>query len=246
MKFDIEQMAQAGLHFGHRSSKVHPKMKPYIFGVRNGVHIIDLEKTKEKLQEVRDFFKTLIAENKIILMVGTKIQIKGLVAKTAKDCGFPYVSERWLGGTFTNFGAFIKRIDYYKNLEKQKENGEWDKYTKKERAKFLKELKDLDIKFSGIKNLPRLPDAIFVCDMKTDKLAVHEAKMKGIKVLGISDTNIDPGQADLFIPANDDAVSSVKYILESIKETALEAKSKIPNIKPEVAAPAGSRNGGTK
>ena len=246
MKFDIEQMAQAGLHFGHRSSKVHPKMKPYIFGVRNGVHIIDLEKTKEKLQEVLDFIKTLIAENKIILMVGTKIQIKGLVAKTAKDCGFPYVSERWLGGTFTNFGAFIKRIDYYKNLEKQKENGEWDKYTKKERAKFLKELKDLDIKFSGIKNLPRLPDAIFVCDMKTDKLAVHEAKMKGIKVLGISDTNIDPGQADLFIPANDDAVSSVKYILESIKETALEAKSKIPNIKPEVAAPAGSRNGGTK
>lgn len=221
LKLDIEQMAQAGLHFGHRSSKVHPKMKPYIFGVRNGVHIIDLEKTKEKLQEALDFIKALISENKILLMVGTKIQIKSLAAKTAKDCGFPYVSERWLGGTFTNFNAFLKRIEYYKNLEKQKETGEWEKYTKKERAKFSKELKDLDIKFSGIKDLQRLPDAIFVCDMKTDKLAVHEASMKGIKIIGIADTNIDPNQADLFIPANDDALSSVKYILDKIRETVL-------------------------
>ena len=226
LELDTEQMAQAGLHFGHRTSRVHPKMKPYIFGSRNGVHIIDLEKTKEKLQEVLDFIKNLIAENKILLLVGTKIQIKDLVEKTATDCGFPYVSERWLGGTFTNFNSFLKRIDYYKNLEKQKETGEWEKYTKKERAKLLEELQDLEMKFGGIKNLQKLPDAIFVCDMKKDKLAVHEARMKGIKIIGISDTNIDPSQADFFIPANDDAVSSVKYILDKVKETILRVKPK--------------------
>ena len=199
---NIEEMMKAGVQLGHSTSRINPKMQPYLSGVRNRVHIIDLEKTKEKLTEALDFIQSIISENKVLLLVGTKIEAKALVKSVAQDCNLPYVSERWLGGTFTNFGAFIKRIDYYKNLEKQREAGEWEKYTKKERAKFSKELKDLDIKFSGIKNLPRLPDAIFVCDMKTDKLAVHEAKMKGIKVLGISDTNIDPGQADLFIPAN--------------------------------------------
>lgn len=225
LKLDIEEMAQAGLHFGHRTSRIHPKMKPYIFGMRSGVHIIDLEKTKEKFQEVLKFIKDLIAENKILLLVGTKIQVKGLVEKTAESCGLPYVSERWLGGTFTNFYAFLKRIEYYKNLEKQKSEGALEKYTKKEQANFGKELKDLEIKFKGIKDLIRLPDAIFVCDMKQDQLAIKEAKIKGVKVAGISDTNIDPSQADFFIPANDDALDSVKYILGKVKEVILKAKS---------------------
>ena len=216
LELDVEQMARAGLHFGHRTSKVHPKMKPYIFGSRNGVHIIDLDKTKEKMQEVLEFIKGVVSENKILLLVGTKIQIRNLVEKTAKECGFPYVSERWLGGTFTNFNAFLKRIDYYKNLGKQKEAGEWEKYTKKEKAKLSEELGALETNFGGIKNLTKLPDAIFVCDMKTDHLAVKEARAKGVKVIGISDTNIDPSKADLFIPANDDAISSVGYILEKI------------------------------
>lgn len=221
-KLDVEQMAQAGLYFGHRTSKVHPKMKPYIFGTRGGVHIIDLEKTKEKLQEALEFIGNIISENKVLLLIGTKIQIKDLVEKTAKDCGLPYVSERWLGGTFTNFGTVSKRIEYYKELERKRESGELEKYTKKERADFDKEIQKLKIKFEGIKNLSKMPDAIFVCDMKKDKLAVKEAKMKSIKVMGISDTNIDPTQADFFIPANDDAISSVKYILEKIKEVYAE------------------------
>ena len=225
LELDVTQMAQAGLHFGHRTSSIHPKMKPYIFGSRNGVHIMDLDKTKEKFQEVLGIIKDLISENKVLLLVGTKIQIKDLVKKTAEACGLPYVSERWLGGTFTNFSAFLKRIEYYKNLEKQKETGEWEKYTKKEKARLLKELNDLEIKFKGIKDLPKLPDAIFVCDMKTDQLAAKEARMKGVKVIGISDTNINPNQADFFIPANDDAVSSVRYILEKIQETVLKAKA---------------------
>ena len=223
---DIEEMAKAGLYFGHRASNVHPKMKPYIFGSRNGVNIIDLEKTKENFRVALDFIKELIGENKVLLLVGTKIQIKELVKKTAVECGLPYVSERWLGGTFTNFGAFLKRIEYYKNLEKQKETGEWEKYTKKERAGLSKELQDLTLKFEGIKGMQKLPDAIFVCEMKTDQLAVKEARAKGVKVIGISDTNIDPGQADLFIPANDDAVSSLSYILEKLKETVLASKPK--------------------
>jgi len=217
-KLDTEEMAQAGVHFGHRTSRVHPKMQPYLYGVRNTVHIIDLEKTKEKFEEALKFIQELISENKILLLVGTKIQVKDLVKEIAKDCSLPYVNERWLGGTFTNFEIIKKRIEYFKDLEKKKAEGELEKYTKKERAKIDQELRDLEIKFGGIKDLEKLPDAIFVIDMKKDDLAVKEARMKGIKVIGISDTNVDPTLADYPIPANDDAISSVKYILEKVKE----------------------------
>jgi len=217
-KLDTEEMAQAGVHFGHRTSRVHPKMKPYLYGVRNTVHIIDLEKTKEKFEEALKFIQELISENKILLLVGTKIQVKDLVKEIAKDCGLPYVNERWLGGTFTNFETLKKRIEYFKDLEKKKAEGELEKYTKKERAKIDQELRDLERKFGGIRDLEKLPDAIFVIDMKKDDLAVKEAKMKGVKVIGISDTNVDPTLADYPIPANDDAISSVKYILEKVKE----------------------------
>jgi len=218
IKLDTEEMAQAGVHFGHRTSRVHPKMQPYLYGVRNTVHIIDLEKTKEKFEEALKFIQELISENKILLLVGTKIQVKDLVKDIAKDCGLPYVNERWLGGTFTNFEIIKKRIEYFKDLEKKKATGELEKYTKKEKAKIDQELRDLEIKFGGIKDLEKLPDAIFVIDMKKDDLAVKEARMKGIKVIGISDTNVDPTLADYPIPANDDAISSVKYILEKVKE----------------------------
>ena len=224
---DTEEMAQAGLHFGHRTSRIHPKMTPYLYGVRNTVHIIDLEKTKEKFEEALKFIQELIAENKILLIVGTKIQAKGLVKDVATECGLPYVNERWLGGTFTNFETIKKRIEYFKDLEKKKAEGELEKYTKKERAKIDKDLRDSETKFGGIKNLERLPDAIFVLDMKKDDLAVKEARMKGIKVIGVSDTNTDPTLADYPIPANDDAVSSVKYISEKVKEVILKAKPKV-------------------
>jgi small subunit ribosomal protein S2 len=224
IKLDTEEMAQAGLHFGHRTSRVHPKMIPYLYGVRNSVHIIDLEKTKEKFEEALKFIQELISEKKILLLVGTKIQAKDLVKNVATECGLPYVVERWLGGTFTNFETIKKRIEYFKDLEKKKAGGELEKYTKKERAKIDQELKDFEFKFGGIKNLERLPDAIFVLDMKKDDLAVKEARMKGIKVIGISDTNCDPTLADFPIPANDDAISSLKYILEKIKEAIKNAK----------------------
>ena len=224
-KIDPEEMTRAGVHFGHSTSRINPKMQPYLFGVRQTVHIIDLEKTKEKLTEALEFIQKLMAEDKVLLLVGTKVQVKDLVKSVAEECGLPYVNERWLGGTFTNFGTILKRVEYYKDLESKKTKGELEKYTKKEKAKFDHELKRLSTKFKGIKDLNRLPDAIFVCDMIKDRLAVKEAREKGVKVIGICDTNVDPTLADYPIPASDDAVSSVKYILDKIKEAILKAKS---------------------
>jgi len=215
-KLDTEEMAQAGLHFGHKTSKVHPKMMPYLGGVRNTIHIIDLEKTKEKLAEALRFIQQLISENKILLIVGTKIQVRDLVKNIAQELTLPYVTERWLGGTFTNFEVIKKRVEYFKDLEKKKKEGELEKYTKKERAKIDQELRNLEIKFGGIKDLERLPDAILVLDMKKDDLAVKEARAKEIKVIAISHSNTDPTLADYPIPANDDAIISVKYILDKV------------------------------
>jgi len=224
IKISVEEMAQAGLHLGHRTSKVHPKMKEYITGERNGVHMIDLEKTAAKLQEALDYIKKIVSEGKILLLVGTKPQIKNMAKQIAIDCEIPYITERWLGGTFTNFATLKRRVDYFKDLEKKKESGELMKYTKKERADFDKEIKDLAIKFGGIKNLERIPDAIFVLDMRKDDLAVKEARKKKVAIIGIADTNIDPTIADFVIPANDDAISAVRYILEKLKEVTLKAK----------------------
>ena len=227
INIDPQEMIQAGVHFGHKTSRIHPKMQPYLIGVRGGVHIIDTEKTKEKLAEVLEFVEGLIAENKTLVLVGTKVQMGNLVEKIAKECGLPYVKERWLGGTFTNFETISKRIAYYKDLEAKKAAGELEKYTKKERANFDKEIKQLEIKFGGIKDLAKLPEAVFVCDMIKDELAVSEAKAKGVKVIAICDTNTDPTLVDYPIPANDDAVTSIKYILEKVREAILKAKKLI-------------------
>jgi small subunit ribosomal protein S2 len=201
-------------------------MFPFIFGTRNTIHIIDLEKTKQKLEEALKFIQELSSQNKIILFVGTKPQIKDLVKEIATELGYPYVNERWLGGTFTNFEVIKKRAEYLKDLEKKKAEGFFEKYTKKERTEIESKIQKLEKKFGGIKNLERLPDAIFICDMVKDKLAVKEARRKGVKIIAISDTNADPTLADYPIPANDDAISSVKYILEKVKEVILKARQK--------------------
>jgi small subunit ribosomal protein S2 len=225
-KLNAEDMAQAGLHFGHRTSKVNPKMQPYIFGVRNGLHIIDLEKTIEKLEETLKFIQKLVMENKVILIVGTKIQAAELIKEISKECNLFYVTERWLGGTFTNFETILKRIESFRDLELKKSSGELDKYTKKERAIFDKKLNNFEIKFGGMKSITKLPDAIIVLDMKKDALAVKEARAKGIKIIAIAHTNVDPRLADYPIPANDDSASSLKYILEKIKEAILKVRPK--------------------
>ncbi len=225
-EFNIEDLTKSGLHFGHSTSRIHPKMKPYIESSRNNIHIIDLTKTAEKLKEVLAFIKDLVSQEKQILFVGTKIQVRDMVKDMAEECGFPFVNQRWLGGTFTNFETIKKRLDYFRNLEMQKASGELQKYVKKERLNISKEIERLRVKFGGIKNLEKLPAAVFVTDMKENGLAVKEAKEKGIIVIAIADTNVDPTKADYFIPANDDAISSLKYILGKVKNAILEAKPK--------------------
>lgn len=221
---NIEEMQTAGLHFGHRVSRLHPKMKPYVSGVKNNVHIIDLEKSSKELQKALEFISKLAGEGKTLLFVGTKIQVKELVKQSAQVSQMPYVTERWLGGTFTNFETIIKRVQYYKELENKKATGGLEKYTKKERSMFDKELAILQKKFEGIKHMAKLPDAVLLLDVKKDLACAKEARKKGIKIVGVVDTNVDPSLADYPIPANDDAISSVKYILDKVSQTITSAK----------------------
>ena len=216
----LEEMMAAGLHFGHKTSKTHPKMKQYITGVRNTVHIINLEKTQEKLEEVLGVLKNLIAEKKVVLLVGTKVQLRDLVKETAIETGLPYVTERWIGGLITNFEEVSKRIAYLKELEEKLANKEEaSKYTKWERHEMQEKINKLERKFGGVKNLEKIPDAVFIFDLDKNGFAVREAKKSGIQILAIADTNNDPSVADYIIPANDDSVSSIKYITDKIKET---------------------------
>ena len=224
IKLNIEEMTKAGVNFGHTVSKLHPKMKQYVSGIKNNVHLIDLEKSIKDFELTLKFISGLIKDGKVILFVGTKIQVKSLVRKTAEECNLPYVAERWLGGTLTNFETLLKRVDYFKNLEHKKVSGGLEKYTKKERMQFDKELESLKTKFEGIKNMSKLPDALLIFDLKKDLSAAKEAKKKGIKIIGVVDTNIDPTIVDYLIPANDDAISSINYLLEKIKESILNAK----------------------
>ena len=209
---NLQEMETAGLHFGHRVSRLHPKMKPFVSGVKNNVHTIDLEKTSKEFDKALKFVAKLASEGKTMLFVGTKIQMKQMVKANAELSNMPYVIERWLGGTFTNFETILKRVQYFKELENKKATGELEKYTKKERSLFDKELEILRKKFEGVKHMTRLPDAVFILDVKKDITCAKEAKRKNIKIVGVIDTNVDPGMADFPIPANDDAISSINYL----------------------------------
>ena len=223
IKLSVEEMEQAGVNFGHKASKLHPKMKQYVSGVRNGVHVFDLEKTSEELLRALTFISKIVSERPegypTIIFVGTKIQLKAIIKDAAEECGIPSVTERWLGGTFTNFETIQKRVNYFKDLERKRETGELEKYTKKERLNFDREIAKLKVKFEGIRNMSKLPDAVFIFGIDKDITCAREAKKKGIKIVGIVDTNVNPDIVDYPIPANDDAISSVRYIINKVKET---------------------------
>jgi len=225
-KGETEKMAIAGLHFGHKTSKTHPKMKQFVSSTRNGIHHIDLDKTEEKIKEAMEAVKELLASGKVLLLVGTKIQMKSLTKQYGIAMGLPYVNYRWLGGTFSNYDTMRKRVLYFRDLEKKKTDGELEKYTKKERLLIDKKLRDLENRFGGIKSLDKMPDAVFVLDMKKDAFAIKEALDKKMKVFCIADMDVDPSAVDYFIPANDDAINSVRYILERLKETVLSIQVK--------------------
>ncbi|HQG09245.1 MAG TPA: 30S ribosomal protein S2 [Candidatus Pacearchaeota archaeon] len=218
----VDDLIGAGLGFGHEKSKLHPKMKPYIVKSKDRVYIIDLEQTAEKLEQALDFVQQNRIVGKKILFVGTKAATRGLIEKVAQETKSPYVKERWIGGTFTNFKEIRKRINYFKELEaKTQEINFEQKYVKKERLAIAKELERLRIKFQGIKDMEELPGALFVADVQRDIIAVREANQVGVKTIAIVDTNIDPTLIDYPIPGNDDAYTAVQYVLNKIQEVLL-------------------------
>jgi len=226
----IEEMLKAGMHFGHRTNKWHPKMEPFIFATRKNIHIIDLIKTQQNLAKALDFIKQSVGEGKTILLVGTKTQVKKPLKKIAQETGMPYVNERWLGGCLTNFLVIKGLIRKYKNLLEKKESGKLDKYSKKERLDFDREINKLEISVGGLIDLTKLPDIIFIWDLKKEKTAFTEAKKKNISVVAVCDTNVNPTGVDYIIPANDDATKTIKLILNLVKEAIDEGK-KIKNAK---------------
>jgi small subunit ribosomal protein S2 len=220
----ILDMLQAGVHFGHRESRWHPKMKEFIFGSRGGIHIHDLEKTQSKLDEALNYVRDLAARGGVILFLGTKRQAQEIVRKYAESCGMPYVSERWLGGTLTNNTAVMNLVRHFNDLRAKQASGALAKYTKKEQSVFAKEIEDLESKVGGIKNIVRAPDALFVVDMMKEKTAVAEAVTKKIPIVAMTDTNVNPDLATYAIPANDDAVRSIELVTKLIAEAVKEGQ----------------------
>ena len=225
---DLEALTLHGVHLGALRSHSHPKMKPYVWSNRNIFQIIDLEKSKEDLKAALDFLVGIRKKGGIILFVGTGFAAKEITKKVAEDLDMPYVTERWLGGMFTNFPTISRRIDYLKNLENQKASGEFEKYTKYEVLKLQEKIKKLRKNLSGLVNLNRLPDAIWVSSANYDKIAVREAVKKNVPVVGLVNTNADPTLFNYPIPANDNAISAVSFILNLVKEALINVKISAP------------------
>ncbi|MDD4819044.1 MAG: 30S ribosomal protein S2 [Candidatus Colwellbacteria bacterium] len=221
----LEEMMRAGMHFGHRTNRWHPKMEPFIFAKKNGVYVINLEKSQEKLVEALEFMIKLKKEDKVILFVGTKKQVKGIMKEMAEETKCPYITGKWLGGLLTNFTVIKKSIKKYQDLLNDRESGKLNKYTKKEKLDFDREIKRLEERVGGLVNLTKLPDAIFIWDLKEEKTAVAEARSKNIPIIAICDTNVDPSLAAYPIPGNDDATKTVILILNCIKENLIDAKN---------------------
>ncbi len=217
----IEEMLKAGLFVGRKSSKNHPRMKPFIFGVRNKSSVIDLEETAKLLDSAMDFVKAKISAKGNLLLVGTTPSAKKSVEELAKKLKLPFVVERWLGGTLTNFKTLSKRIAYFKKLKSDKETGRLDKYTKKERLDFDRKIKKMTVMFSGTEDMPGLPNVLFVVDVNSNMIAVREAKRLKIPVIGILNTDTNPELVDYPIPANDRSKSSIDWILGKL-ENAVE------------------------
>ena len=220
----MKQLLEAGVHFGHQTRRWNPKLAPYIFAERNGIYIIDLQKTVKKVDEAYAAVSNFINEGGEILFVGTKKQAQESIKEEAERCGMYYVNERWLGGMLTNFKTIRTRIARLKELEKMQEDGTFDVLPKKEVAVLLHEKEKLDKNLGGIKEMTRIPDVMFVVDPRKEKIAIQEAHILGIPVVAIVDTNCDPEEVDYVIPGNDDAIRAVKLIASKIADAVIEAK----------------------
>ncbi|MDX8365092.1 30S ribosomal protein S2 [Cytobacillus sp. Hm23] len=220
----MKQLLEAGVHFGHQTRRWNPKMKRYIFTERNGIYIIDLQKTVKKVEEAYNFVKEVAGNGGKILFVGTKKQAQDSVKEEAERSGMYYVNQRWLGGTLTNFSTIQKRVNRLKDIERMEEDGTFDVLPKKEVVQLKKEQERLEKFLGGIKEMKGLPDAIFVIDPRKERIAVAEAHKLNIPLVGIVDTNCDPDEIDYVIPANDDAIRAVKLLTSKMADAILEAK----------------------
>ncbi len=220
----MKQLLEAGVHFGHQTRRWDPRMAEYIFQARNGIHIIDLQKTSKKLDEAYAFIKEQAEEGKTILFVGTKKQAQECVKEAAEKSGMFYVSERWLGGTLTNFKTIRKRIERLTELEKMQEDGTFEVLPKKEVILLKKEMEKLEKNLGGIKEMTEIPDVLFVVDPKKEHIAVQEARKLGLPIVGLVDTNCDPNDVDYVIPGNDDAIRAVKLVTDVLANAVIEGK----------------------
>jgi len=235
-KLDLTQLIEAGAHFGHLTRRWNPKMKPYIFMEKNGIHIIDLKKTQSMLISSAENLSRLVADGRKVLFVGTKKQAKGVIESEAKRCEMNWVSERWLGGMLTKFSTIRKSVKRLNSIEKQETDGTFDKITKKERLFLTREKDKLKKVLEGVETMNRLPGALFVVDIKKESIAVKEALRLNIPVFAVVDTNCDPDPINYIIPANDDAVNTIELIVKFMADSVIEGVAKAKEVKAEEAA----------
>jgi small subunit ribosomal protein S2 len=220
----MKALLEAGVHFGHRARRWNPKMKPYIFTERNDIHIIDLQQTIARLEEAYSVVRDTVAEGGTVLFASTKRQAQESIASEAERCGMPYVNQRWLGGTLTNFRTIHQRIDYLVSLERRQELGEFSRLLKKEALGLQRQIDKLNRKLGGLKEMRRLPSLVFIADVRREAIAVKEANKLGIPIVAMVDTNCDPDPIDYIIPANDDAIRAVKLIASKVADAVLEGQ----------------------
>lgn len=232
----MKQLLEAGVHFGHQTRRWNPKMAKYIFTERNGIYIIDLQKTVKKVDEAYAFLRSVAEEGKSVLFVGTKKQAQESIAEAANRCGMPYVNSRWLGGMLTNFVTIRSRVQRMEELEAMEADGRMEQLPKKEQILLKKELAKLQTNLNGIRNMKRIPDAIFVVDTNREQIAIHEARRLSIPIIGTLDTNCDPDDVDFGIPANDDAIRSVRLLCDFIADAVIAGTGAEVTVE-EMAAP---------
>jgi len=218
----LKSLLETGVHFGHRTQKWHPKMKPYIFTERNGIHIIDLQQTVSLLDEAYALVRDTVARGGTVLFLGTKRQAQEAIQKEAERCGMPYVNQRWLGGTLTNWKTIKDQINELKRLEEGAATGKFEMLTKKERLMIDRRVTKLQDRLGGIRNLNKIPDLLFIVDVRREATAVHEANILGVPVMALVDTNCDPSGVDYVIPSNDDAIRAIKLMTAKIADAAYE------------------------
>jgi len=234
----MRQLLEAGVHFGHQTRRWDPKMRPYIFGERNGIHIIDLRQTLAAAEEAYNFVKELAADGGTVLFVGAKKQAQAAVKDAADAAGMPYVNHRWLGGMLTNFQTINKRIRYMLELEQMESSGEMESLPKKERLKLRREMGKLQTVLGGVRNMTRTPDAVFIVDVKNEHIAVTEASRLDIPIIAIVDTNCDPDHINLVIPGNDDAIRAAQLLANNVATAAREGRELYEAARKDKAAAA--------